>query len=143
MYRPTTSRTLSISSGSFESWKPSVRCGLSPNDCQMRWMLSWLSPTALAICRVLQCVAPFGVDSNVLTTTASTCSSLIARGAPGRGSSSNPSRRASTNRARHLPTVCAVVRSRRDTLVLSSPSAHNSTICARIDSLCAVVPRRT
>ena len=38
--------------------------------------------------------------------TRSTSASVIRRGAPGRGSSSNPSRRWPRNRVRHLPTVC-------------------------------------
>jgi hypothetical protein len=46
-------------------------------------------PVAAAIDRTLQCVASRGVDSSVLTITASTNSSLMRRGAPLRGSSSS------------------------------------------------------
>lgn len=56
--------------------------------------------------RIHQCVAPSGIVSSVLAMTASTCVSLIVRGAPGRGASSSPSSRCSTNRARHFDTVC-------------------------------------
>jgi hypothetical protein len=45
------------------------------------------------------------VVSSVVTSTCSTCSSLIVRAAPGRGSSARPSRRRATNRERHLVTV--------------------------------------
>src|SRR5205807_282203 len=88
-------------------------------------------PIALAIPRVLQCVAPRGVLSSVRTTTCSISSSVILRGAPGRGSSYRPARRSRTNRVRHLPTVAGVARSRWATPLLSWPSAHASTMRAR------------
>src|SRR6185369_2729070 len=47
--------------------------------------------------RVLQCVAPFGFDSSVVAIRRSTSLYVIFRGAPGRGSSSNPSKRLSTD----------------------------------------------
>jgi len=59
------------------------------------------NPLAFAIPRLLQGVSPRGVSSNVRTITCSICSSLICRGAPSRGSSYNPSKRARTNRPRH------------------------------------------
>jgi hypothetical protein len=62
-------------------------------------------PTSAAIDRVDQCVASLGAVSRVLTMTASTWSSLIVRGRPGRGSSSKPSRRSARNRDRHFATV--------------------------------------
>jgi hypothetical protein len=55
--------------------------------------------------RVLQCVLFLGIDSSVWVTTCSTCASVIDRGAPGRGSSSNPSNRLTRKRSRHLQTV--------------------------------------
>ena len=79
--------------GSLESFHVSWRCGCKPNARQIRETAVWESPTSAAIDRVDQCVASFGVDSNVLTITSSTCASLIIRGRPGRGSSSSPSRR--------------------------------------------------
>jgi Recombinase zinc beta ribbon domain len=61
------------------SWCPSSRCpsgaGVGP----------WSESTS--------CVAFFGADSRVLVTTLSTCSSVIVRGLPGRGSSASPSSR--------------------------------------------------
>ena len=75
----------------------------------MRLTVAALIPHALAIERVLQCVASAGIVSKVCTTTRSTSSSPIVRGAPGRGSSSKPSQPARRNRRRHLPTVPRVV----------------------------------
>src|SRR5438046_10594967 len=71
----------------------------------MRLIALWLNPLRLAIARVLQCVASWGFVSTVHRTTRSTCASVICRGAPGRGSSSNPSSRLLTKRARQRPTV--------------------------------------
>ena len=76
----------------------SWRCGWSPNARQIRDTAVCVSPTSLAIDRVDQCVASFGVLSSVLVITASTCSSVIVRGRPGRGSSVSPSSRCSANR---------------------------------------------
>jgi hypothetical protein len=74
-----------------------------------------LKPVAFAIARVLQCVAPRGVVSNVRTTPSSTTRSLIWRGAPGRGSSNKPATRLATNRARPLHTVVGDIRRHRAT----------------------------
>ena len=59
-----------------------------------------------AMARVLQCVACAGVVSRVRVTIRSTAASVTVRGAPGRGSSSSPSRRWVIKRWRHFPTVC-------------------------------------
>ena len=48
------------------------------------------TPTASAIDRVDQCVAPTGADSRVRTITSSTLASPMVRGAPGRGSVAEP-----------------------------------------------------
>ena len=64
-YRPTTSRTLSMSSGSVEILKSSVRHGCSPKDRQIRSTLDGEIPTRLASSRLDQCVAPSGVSSRV------------------------------------------------------------------------------
>lgn len=77
-----------------DSFQVCTRCGLSPNARQIREIADCDIPVALAIDRVDQCVSPFAEDSsNVLTITDSTCSSVIVRGAPGRGSSVKPSNR--------------------------------------------------
>ena len=68
-------------------------------------LLGCMRQAFAAIPRVLQCVAPLGVVSSVLTITASTCASEIVRGPPTRGSSYSPSRRVAMNRIRHFPTV--------------------------------------
>jgi hypothetical protein len=79
---------------------------LSPNVFQTRPIVDFDNPDCAAIAERDQCVASAGVASNVLTITSSTCSSVILRGAPGRGSSARPSNRRSRNRLRHLVTVC-------------------------------------
>jgi hypothetical protein len=99
-------------------------------------------PVAAAIERVDQCVAFVGVSSNVLTITCSTSSSLIVRGAPGRGSSCRPSRRRSRNRVRHFATVPRVIPRRSPISVFEPPSAHANTIRHRNANACAVVGRR-
>ena len=97
----------------------------------MRLTVAALSPHTLAIERVLQCVAPAGIVSKVCTTTRSTSSSPIVRGAPGRGSSSKPSQPSRRNRRRHLPTVPRVVPSSPATFRSPLPAAVSSTIFAR------------
>ncbi len=104
-YKPQMSWTFSMNCGSFDSFQVSCRCGCSPNACQIRITASGVIPTSLAIDLVDQCVASFGADSSVVITTRSTCSSVIVRGRPGRGSSNSPSRRRSANRLRHFVTV--------------------------------------
>lgn len=77
-----------------------------------------------------ECVAFFGVDSSVLTTTSSTCSAVIEPGRPGLGSSSSRTKRSSTNRERHLlaPPIGGDTPTRAVTSLLLSPSAHPCTI---------------
>ena len=99
--------------GSLYSLKVSVSCGLRRNAFQIRTTVDLLSPDRLAIDARDQWVASVGVSSRVATTTASTCSSLILLGAPGRGSSTSPSSRRVTNRDRHLPTVGSDTRAPR------------------------------
>ena len=134
--------TFSTNNGSLESFKVSWRCGWSPNACQIRDTAVCVSPTSAAIDRVDQCVASRGVLSSVLVITASTCSSVIVRGRPGRGSSLQPvepvlgepaaplAHRA--DRDPQLPGDLGVVR----------PSAAASTIRDRNASACALVRRR-
>ena len=112
------SRTFSISSGSGDSLKVSLRWGRSPKARQMRLTVMRLRPVVRASERVLQCVAPGGVVSNVVMTTCSTWASVTVRGVPGRGSSSNPSIRSRAKRVRHLPTVAGDRRRRRATVLL-------------------------
>ena len=83
-----------------------------------------------------------GVSSNVATTTASTCSTVIEGGRPGRGSSTKPSSRSATNRARHLPTVAGEHRRSPATCLLSAPSAHANTMRERNANACADFARR-
>ena len=112
--------------------KLSDRCGWSPNARQMRLTDIALTPSRLAMSRVLQWVAPSGLLSSARVTTCSTLASEIWRGAPGRGSSSKPSSRLSTKRDRHFPTVAFDSRSLLATLLLSRPSAQASTMAARV-----------
>ena len=74
--------------GSTDSLNVSTRCGLSPNSRQIRPIVERDRPVSAAIEARDQCVASFGVRSNVATITASICSSPMLRGPPGRGSSS-------------------------------------------------------
>src|SRR6266851_2382444 len=81
-YRPTTSRILSISSGSGETLNVSVRQGCSPNARQIRSTLDGEMPARAASSRFDQCVAPSGTSSSVRTTTSSTWASVMVRGTP-------------------------------------------------------------
>jgi len=106
---------------------------MRPKARQIRVMVVWLIPTSAAIERVDQWVASFGFFSRVLTITASTWSSVIFLGAPGRGSSERPSRRYSTKRFRHLPTMASLTPSLVATSRLVAPSlAQDMTMRARI-----------
>ena len=102
------SRTLSISNGSGDSLKHSVRCGCNPNARQIRLIVDRVSPLAVAAAE-----APVGRAARRLFQRAHDhriCSSLIRRGVPGRGSSYNPStpsRRCATCTP-SLPTHAAV-----------------------------------
>jgi len=125
------SRTFPTKSGSFESLKISVLCGCNPKARQMRWMVSGAQPTALAIARSDQCVAPGGVVSSVSRIVSAISSSPILGGVPGRGSSSSPSSRRSAKRRRHLPTVLASAPTSMQIALFSCPDAAASTIRAR------------
>ena len=87
-------------------------------------------------------MASRGFVSSVLRTTFSTFASLIVRGAPGRGSSSSPSARLATKRARHLPTICFVTPTSAATCVFVFPPAHRKMIRARNANAWAVFGRR-
>src|SRR5674476_476268 len=139
---PTTSKTFSVNSGSLDSLNPSARWGLSSKVRQIRPIVDFDKPVRSAIFARDQCVAFAGVDSKVATTTSSTWSTPITGGRPGRGSSRSPSRRSSTNRARHLPTVPAAHPTRAATVLLSTPSAHASTIRERNANACDDFARR-
>src|SRR5664279_2503151 len=121
---------------------PSVLCGLSSNAFQIRPLVDLDRPLRSAILARDQGVAFLGVDSSVATTTSSTCLSVTVAGRPDRGSSTRPSRRNSTNRARHLPTVGADTPSAAATSLLLRPDAHPSTIRDRRASACEDERRR-
>jgi hypothetical protein len=105
-----------MNSGSRDSLNVSARCGCSRNAFQIRPTVERLNPEWAAIEARDQCVASRGVDSRVSATTRSTSSSVIVRGAPGRGSSTSPSSRSATNRARHFPTELALQRGLQEPL---------------------------
>ncbi len=134
--------TFSTNNGSLLSLNPSARCGLSSNAFQIRPTVDFDSPLRSAILARLQCVAFFGVDSSVATTTASTWSTVMVAGRPGRASSVSPSMRCSTNRRRHLPTVGCEQPSFAATALLSAPAAQANTIRDRNANACADVARR-
>ena len=128
--------------GSLDSFQVSWRWGCSPNAFQIRSTADCVRPTSRAIERVDQCVASFGVVSSVRTITSSTCSSVIVRGRPGRGSSGSPSRRCSAKRARHVAAIPREMPRRSPISVFFRPSAANNTIRDRCASACALVRRR-
>lgn len=112
--------------------KPSsTRCGFNSNVFQIRPIVDFDKPLRSAIDARDQCVAFFGVDSRVATMTSSTWSTVMLAGRPGLGSSTSPSRRSATNRARHFATVCGSTSTRAATALFVSPSALASTIFAR------------
>src|SRR5215217_8829097 len=141
-YSPTTSRTLSMNCGSVDSLNVSTWCGLSLNAFQIRPTVERLRPLWAAIDARDQCVASVGVRSKVDTTTCSICASVIFRGAPGRGSSESPSNRDSTNRRRHVPTVCGHTPNSAATCLFAFPSAQPSTIRLRNARACDDFARR-
>ena len=117
--------------------------GLEPERRQIREIADCDIPVAAAIDRVDQCVSSPGPrSSRVLVITSSTCSSVIFRGAPGRGSSPRPSSREARNRPRHLRTVSRDTFSSAATAVTDLPSAQASTILDRNASACDVLRRR-
>jgi hypothetical protein len=141
--RPTTSRTCSTNSGSLDSLKVSVRCGGSRTAFQIRPTMERLSPERLAIDARDQWVASGGVSSRVATITASTCSSLMFLGAPGRGASTSPSSRRATTRARHLPTLGQRHPQLRGDLLVGGPGgAGQDDPAAQRQRLGAVGPPR-
>lgn len=99
---------------------------------QIRRIVASLTPCALAIVRVLQCVASEGVVCRVASTTA-----LILRGEilgirPGRGASfSKPAHRKDKNRCRHSWTVGREMPNSRAMMWLKTPAAAIWMICAR------------
>ena len=129
--------------GSVDSFQVWTMCGLRPNARQIRETAVWDMPADLAIDRVDQCVSPFGgACSSVAAITFSTCSSVIVRGRPGRGSSFSPSSRDARNRDRHLPAVVLDIPSSAATPLTGPPSAQASTIRDRSARACAVFRRR-
>src|SRR6266508_2970153 len=117
-----------MNNGSLLSLNVSDRCGLSRNAFQIRPTVDRDSPELFAIDARDQCVAFTGVFSKVSTTTCSTCSSVIFRGTPGRGSPPKPLNRAQTTPDRHLPTIGRNTPHRATTAVLDNPSAHTNKI---------------
>ena len=121
--------------GSVLSFHVSATCGLRPKARQIRETDDCDSPVSSAIDLVDQCVScprPFSVRTRV--TTASTCSPVIFRGAPGLGASVRPPIRPSANRTRHLRTISRDTPVRAATLVSGATpdsSAQASTIRAR------------
>jgi hypothetical protein len=124
-----------MNSGSVLSFQVSTRCGLRPKARQTRDTDDCDRPVSAAIDRVDQCVScprPFSVRARVTST--STCSSVIFRGAPGRGASASPSSRDSWNRDRQVRTISRETPNRPATPVTDAApdsSAQASTTLAR------------
>lgn len=125
-----------------DSLNPSLRCGFNSNLRQIRPIVDFDNPERSAIDLRDQCVAFFGVCSNVAVTTSSTLSSRIEGGLPGRGSSTKPSSRRATNCRRHLVTVFGATRRSAATCLFVAPDAQASTIRARTANACADFARR-
>ena len=117
--------------GSVDSLNPSCRSGLSSNFRQIRPIVEADRPDRCAIDTRDQWVASVADSSSVAVTTCSTWSSRIDGGRPGRGSSTSPSSRLSTNRVRHFATVCSRTLSFAATSIFDEPSAHANTILDR------------
>jgi len=128
--------------GSLLILKVSARCGLSPKAFQIRPTVDLDNPDSLAIDARDQWVASAGWRSSVATITSSICPSPICRGAPGRGSSASPSNRSTTNRCRHLHTICCDTPSSAATSLLGFPAAQPNTIRHRCASACEDFARR-
>ena len=128
--------------GSGDSLKLSTRCGFRPKARQILEIADCDIPSAAAIDLVDQCVALGGCSSSVVTITASTCASVIVRGAPGRGSSCSPSSRHCAKRRRHLPTVTGWQSSTAAIALFDVPSAAARTMRQRSASAWADVGRR-
>ena len=106
-------------------------------------MLDFDKPDLRAIEARDQCVPAGGLCSKVAVITSSTLSNKIDGGRPGRGSSSSPSSRLATKRARHLFTVFGDTRRSAATCLLLAPgTAHASTILDRTANACADFARR-
>ncbi len=106
MYRPTISINFSTNCGSLETLNVFTQCGFSPWAAHTRCTASLLTPTTLAIVRVLQCVAASGFSCVVLLTIRSTISVVKVRFRPGRVASfSIPAIRRLAKRLRQRPTV--------------------------------------
>jgi hypothetical protein len=133
---------LSTNNGSLDSFHESCLCGANPNARHTRETIDWLNPRWVAIDRVDQCVASAGVVSNVAVIKSLIRSSPTTRGRPGRGSSSRPSQRSTTNRLRHRRTVVIDNPSRSASSVLVPPSAAANTIRDRIANPAAPLRRR-
>jgi hypothetical protein len=82
-YMPTTSTTFSTDSGSVDSWKPSMRCGLTSNLRRTRPTVDFDRPLRLAIEARDQWVAFRGSSSRVAVTTSSTFVQQDQRDPPG------------------------------------------------------------
>ena len=120
----------------------STRCGLSANAFQIRPTVDLDNPVSAAIDARDQCVASLGWRSRVATSTSSICSSVIVRGAPGRGSSAKPSSRRSINRRRQIPTVCGHTPTSAATSLLDFPAAQPNTTRHRCAKACEDFARR-
>src|ERR1022692_675652 len=98
----------------------------------MRCTVDFDSRVSAAICRMLQCVPPFGFVSRVLRTNCATRSSLIGRGRPGRNSSCKPATSYFKKRRRHLPAVVFVIPNWPAICRFVLPEALSKIILARL-----------
>src|SRR3972149_9663755 len=143
-YTPTTSVNFSTKRLSFESLNPSTRCGCNPCASQMRDTVALLTPIALAIVRVDQCVASFGVVCRVASTICLTFSAGRERELrPCGASSDNPGGPCSRNRSAHSKNVGREGFSFLALALCDTPSAASRQMRERRTTLCGVVLART
>src|SRR5450759_946622 len=131
-YKPTTSISFSSNRGSLESLNVLTRCGFRPRPHQIRGTVAGETPTALAIDRQLQCVAPEGFSCMVRRTISSTFSTEIPglRPRPCRTwpNLANPSE---ANLSRQDRTVTGVTPTFAAIWELATPSAASNNTLAR------------
>jgi hypothetical protein len=124
--------TFSANWGSLLTVNVRDRWGFRPCLCQIRHTLFSLSPTALAMLRVLQCVALLGFSCVVFRTTSWILVGAIVGVLPGRGASlSSAAKPPSRNRFRQRAAFSGIILSWAPICLSCMPPAASKTIRAR------------
>src|SRR5215471_8863474 len=140
------STTFSANSGSFDSLKERVRCGLSPCSFHTRCTVVCPTPSSAASMRALQCVAFVGFSLAVRVTISSRTALLI-RFLPARGplplSFSSRATPPSMYAFCQRHTVGLETRVSHMIALVPIPHPDSSTILARLAIFCGVLPSAT